>query len=30
MDIPPVQFDAVDAAIADACPGVEKAVGGTK
>ena len=27
MDIPPQQFDAVDAAIADACLGVEKAVG---
>ncbi|HAE32610.1 MAG: hypothetical protein CL749_01180 [Chloroflexi bacterium] len=27
MDIPPLQFDAVDAAIADACLGVEKAVG---
>jgi len=30
MDIPPVQFDAVDAAIADACLGVEKAVGNGK
>jgi hypothetical protein len=27
VDIPPLQFDAVDAAIADACLGVEKAVG---
>ena len=27
MDIPPEQFDAVDAAIADACLGVEKVVG---
>jgi len=30
MDIPPIQFDAVDAAIADACLGVEKVIGRDK